>query len=211
MTEQKDLQIELKKLQKQIKEKEKELKESQSKYKETAKWKKIQKRKEEIDKRQDFIRKEVDKKKKKTRELFLEEDDWHPYYDKGSSYFGRTNINPEVISAIQKNFKISLLRSSDIEKIVRNMINIESQKDKEFQKFSKELGKLSGEEDELWDAERYMEKGGDEGIETELRKLYDKRQEINFKIKNPKLAEQHDKRQEERQKVDNSKIIRKTI
>lgn len=214
METEEELKTRLVEVTKLIATKEGELKKIEQAREKTDEWKQVQERKKEIEKERDALDSKEDKIVGKIKSKFIGVlDSRHniaheqPYYTK-EPYAGiSTNIHNDVIEAIRKHLKISLLRASDIESMVRDIIRSEEEKNKELQEIREKEVKLSEERSTLWELER-KETDKERYIHDEIYVLKVERDKLEFKIEHPEKKEHYDKRDAERRKVGDPKVIK---
>ena len=157
-----------------------------------------------LEKEVNAIRKEKDELSKEETEInssitgkFLESGAF-PSYSYSSGYYASSdkNIKQEVLNSIKRGLGIknlSLLKGSDIERITKELINRETNKNRRLKEINKKWNVKNKRIEEIWKRqENLMKEARDiyrEGheLERELKKIEEKEDKIN-ELQNPKKS-----------------------
>jgi hypothetical protein len=177
----------------------------------TNEWKDLSVKRKALDAEQGKLRNKMDKIYEKVAENFIEiGHGWNsPYYRKSEWGGGvDTNIYDEVIEAVKMTLRISKLRHSDIEKLVKNLINKGLSKTKYYE-IQKKYNTARSEESKVYDRMRAMETEQIRIAENAEMNYSAVIRNIETKIKNPEYYEKKSDKDLEREKVDDAEIIEK--
>ncbi len=154
------------------------------------------------------LSKKYDKIHDKSRQLF--HSDWNPTYSRSGDFGSYSNIYSYVIDAIKKHLKISYLRGSDVEVLVKALVK-EEEKKQGLPPILVRLDELRDNRTKLKD-QRSIFEGETRWYKSDERgKLGNRVQHLKYVIACPEKAmkeeEMFNKREAERAKIKNPKVI----
>jgi hypothetical protein len=183
-------------------------------YKDDPEYNRIMNLLNEIQAEKDKTYKERNKLEQKARGQFLSnanDGGWntYPYYRRNDSYSSRTetNIFDEVLNAIGKHVKLRLLKASDIEVLVSELIVLEKKKYPRIAEIDSRRAVLDAKERIVYQERRDIEDKENE-IDRVIYRLRDRKRDIEYKLNNPKIQKMVDEREAERQKSKNADVIK---
>ena len=203
MKDVKELEADLKEINSQIADKDREIKEVEKRLNADPEMKELKKRYATLFNLSTSTRRKQDKIAQKIKEKFLDEGQSYPSHSRDYS-----NILYSVVEAIKSQVNISKLRGSDVEDIVKKMIERERAGSREFQGTRQKLNEVDEESDKLYgEIEARKKQSGLHEKGEERYVLIQKKEGIEQLIRNPKIVEQQEEKTAEREKVGNQKVI----
>lgn len=203
MASKQELQKELKIIKEELKRKKKELRENKEYIALKRKKSRLEKEQEEFDAGQSEIEKEINL-------VYLDKEEGNPQY-KTNDWDGR-NIRQEVLNSIKRTLGITnltILKPSEIEHLVKNLINSDLEKNKEYKELFEKSGKIGERIDEIEKGIEILEKPSDD-LNNKIwqieRNIEERKRE---KAKDPSQknkAEKEKRRREAREKFDGANL-----
>jgi len=202
--DEKEMKAELAEAEKLMNAKKQEADKLRKKIESSAPYKKAEKLYKETDKKRDILYDKINKIEGDLWAKFVSDGAHCARYTRGG-YWSGNNIYPEVISAIGNHIKIGRLRGSDIEKVVRKLVDILALKS-DIPKLKREKDKAYELHDVAWQKKMDLMRPV-ENLEREFVKLKDRVTELKNELTKPKHYVVQTERSTERDKVDNPDII----